>query len=238
MLPALAQDAATEAEYEKIRLKKIATAVKINEKISIDGYLEEPAWKLAVPATGFIQRRPSTGKPAPEPTEVRFLYDEDNLYVGFFCFDSDTAHLTVNDMAKDFQTLRSDSIAITIDSTHDMSRKLIRLNAEMDWSPIPIRYAISRTSTYGTLVGLENISQGRNLKVTPFVTAGITQARPANNPSGDFNSDHKYVLCDRDNQPGTQDQREWRSRMGGILEWPADFLTWWPLFTHSTPEYF
>ena len=118
-LPGFAQDASTEAEYENIRIKKVATAVEVTEKINVDGYLEEAAWKLAVPAAGFIQRRPFTGKPAPEATEVRFLYDDDNLYVGFFCFDSDSAHLTVNDMAKDFQTLRSDSIAITIDSTHE-----------------------------------------------------------------------------------------------------------------------
>jgi hypothetical protein len=259
-LPGFAQDAATEAEYETIRSKKVATAVRVTEQINIDGFLEEPAWKLAVPATGFIQRRPNTGKPAPEPTEVRFLYDNDNLYVGFFCFDSDAAHLTVHDMTKDFQLLRSDSIAITIDSTHEqrsnyyfrtnpvgaksdaqgidggmnydwdavwdvktsinsqgwiaefvipfrtlrfskssqqvwginMSRKLLRLNAEMDWSPIPIRYSISRTSTYGTLLGLENIKQGRNLKVTPFVTAGVTQVRRANNPTDGLENDQDY----------------------------------------------
>ena len=29
------------------------------------------------------------GEPSEERTEVRFVYDDDFLYVGFICFDSD-----------------------------------------------------------------------------------------------------------------------------------------------------
>ena len=79
-------------DYEGIRQTKIVTALRINEKITVDGRLEEPAWQQALPAGDFIEQRPRTGQPASERTEVRFLYDDDNLYVGAICFDSDMAH--------------------------------------------------------------------------------------------------------------------------------------------------
>ena len=45
----------TPINYETARLSKVATAVRINEKITLDGLFEEPAWKLAVPISDFTQ---------------------------------------------------------------------------------------------------------------------------------------------------------------------------------------
>src|SRR5262249_14666252 len=59
----------------------------------------------------------------------------------------------------------------------NMSRFVVRKNEQSFWSPIPIRYSMNRISQAGTLKGLEGIHQGRNLKVKPFVTAGITNVR-------------------------------------------------------------
>src|SRR5262245_34286742 len=66
-------------------------AVRIPEgqKITIDGKLDEPGWALATPATNFIQQDPANGQPGTEKTEVRFLYNNDNLYMGVYNFDSD-----------------------------------------------------------------------------------------------------------------------------------------------------
>lgn len=74
----------------------------------------------------------------------------------------------------------------------NMTRKIIRRNEDTFWSPLPVRYGISRTSLYGTLVGLENLTPGRNLKVTPFVTAGSTRFRSAGNPAGAFTTDNDF----------------------------------------------
>ncbi len=75
-----------------------------------------------------------------------------------------------------FKTLRFSS-----DSTQEwginMNRRILRLNEESSWSPYPVRYRINRVSMAGTLRGLENIRQGRNLKVKPYVTASFTQSR-------------------------------------------------------------
>src|SRR5258705_5147240 len=106
-------------DYEAARLSKIATAVRLTEKITLDGRLQEPDWKLAVPVTEFVQYRPNTGQLAQEQTEARFLYDEDNLYVGIICFDSDAKHMVVNGLKEDFVWNETDTVGVIIDSLHD-----------------------------------------------------------------------------------------------------------------------
>ena len=240
--------AAAIAAVEPVRSDKVVTAIRITEKINLDGLLEEPAWKLALPAKDFFSFEPRNGEPAIEPTEVRFLYDDDNLYVGAICFDSDVAHMVVNQLTKDFPPSETDSFSVVIDGIHDgrggyifranpagarsdgqsldgqnnndwdgvwdvktsrndeswiaefvipfktlrfsqatsqewgvnMTRRTLRINEETSWTHVPTRYrAVVRLSLAGTLKGLENIHQGRNLKIKPFVTAGITQVRNA-----------------------------------------------------------
>jgi len=106
-------------DYEAARLSRVATAVRVTGEITLDGMLHEPDWKLVAPATGFVQYRPNTGEPAQEQTEARFLYDEDNLYVGIICFDSDAAHMVVNGLKEDYQWNETDTVGVTIDSLHD-----------------------------------------------------------------------------------------------------------------------
>ena len=107
-----------EADYETERLKRIVTAVRVTEKITLDGRLDEPAWKLAVPMTDFIQRIPHTGELSEERTEVRVIYDGANLYVGVSAFDSRPA-LVVKELKKDFDINGTDLIQVIIDSLHD-----------------------------------------------------------------------------------------------------------------------
>src|SRR5207247_8009788 len=103
-------------DYEAIRQTKIVTALRINEKITIDGHLEEPAWQQALPAKDFLQQRPRNGDPAMEKTEVRFLYDEDNLYVGAICYDSDMEHTTVHELKEDFNFGQADMLGVQFDT--------------------------------------------------------------------------------------------------------------------------
>jgi hypothetical protein len=55
----------------------------------LDGRLDEAAWTGAEAAAGFVQREPNEGAPAPERTEVRFLYTRDALYIGARMFSDD-----------------------------------------------------------------------------------------------------------------------------------------------------
>jgi hypothetical protein len=105
-------------DYEAIRLERVVTAVRTAEKLTLDGHLGETAWKLAIPATDFITSLPRPGESASERTEVRFVYDDDNLYIGFICFDSDPSDNVVV-LREDFTSQESDGVAIVLDSLHD-----------------------------------------------------------------------------------------------------------------------
>ncbi len=115
----VAQDLDVQAVLEANRDKSIG-AYRVEEKIVIDGQLDENSWEMAVPAGDFIQSEPEFGKPATELTEVRLLYDDENLYVGAFCFDSEGRKgVLVNDIRRDFNTRDSDVFEIVLDTFDD-----------------------------------------------------------------------------------------------------------------------
>ena len=124
LVPALAlgqsaSNGSGDIDYEAIRAGRIAQATAIETPINLDGRLDEAVWDLATPATDFYQWQPNPGAPGTERTEVRFLYDQNNLYVGFFCFDSDPDGLMVNELKEDFQGQESDGVIVVIDGLHD-----------------------------------------------------------------------------------------------------------------------
>ena len=99
-------------------------AVFIEEKsIVIDGELDESQWNLAKPGKDFVQSEPYSGKPASEPTEVRLLYDRENLYVGVHCFDSEgKKKLFVKDLSRDFSGSSSTDMFQIVFDTFDDNR--------------------------------------------------------------------------------------------------------------------
>ena len=66
---------------------KSLVALRIEEKINIDGFAEEKSWKSADIATGFIERNPTEGNPPQQKTEVQILYDDNAIYVLARCYD-------------------------------------------------------------------------------------------------------------------------------------------------------
>ena len=258
---------AVEIDHDAIRATRVVTAVRISEEITIDGRLEEAAWKRAVPASGFFQKLPNNGAPASERTEVRFIYDDDNLYVGVVCFDSAPDRILIRDLREDFDFGSTDLVQIFLDSLRDrrsgftfvvnpagakrdsqvsingggnqdwdgvwdakvsyaedawfiefvipfktlrfssapqqewgvnVSRRIMHLNEENNWSPVPIRFSGNQADMAGTLQGFENLRQGRNLKLKPFAVGGGTQTRAGGQTrtTGDFDGgfDVKYSL--------------------------------------------
>jgi hypothetical protein len=61
------------------------------ERIVLDGVLDEAVWTRAVPATEFRQQEPVEGALPTERTEVRVAYDAAHLYIGAHLFDSDSS---------------------------------------------------------------------------------------------------------------------------------------------------
>ncbi|MCZ6633348.1 MAG: DUF5916 domain-containing protein [bacterium] len=85
----------------------------------IDGRLDDPVWQKADAQSAFFQREPIEGKPATEKTEVRLLYDGDNLYVGFRCFDTQPEKIIANRMRRDAELDENDSVILVLDTYND-----------------------------------------------------------------------------------------------------------------------
>ena len=76
-------------------------ALRTSQSIELDGLLTESDWGQAAVAGDFYQLQPAEGFPATQPTEVRVLYDEENLYVGFMCYDDHPDDISARDMTRD-----------------------------------------------------------------------------------------------------------------------------------------
>ena len=85
----------------------------------IDGGLDDPAWAGAIPVTDFRQREPVEGAPASERTEVRILRDNDNIYLGFRCFDADPEQIIATLMRRDEDLGDDDNVQVIFDTYND-----------------------------------------------------------------------------------------------------------------------
>ncbi len=56
-------------------------ATRTNANVEIDGVLDEESWRSLPIATNFIAWTPQPGKKATDETEVRFLYDDNSIYI-------------------------------------------------------------------------------------------------------------------------------------------------------------
>lgn len=86
----VAADDAPAAETPAARPKRIYRAVRLADPApKIDGRLDDACWAAQGEWAGdYIQREPHEGQPGSEPTLIKILYDDANLYVAFRCFES------------------------------------------------------------------------------------------------------------------------------------------------------
>lgn len=95
------------------------SATFMNEIITIDGVLDEPAWRQAQVLDSLRQREPDEGKPASQRTEVRVLYSRLRLYIGVTCFDSDPGAIVSSRFDRDADLEADDRISLLFDTFHD-----------------------------------------------------------------------------------------------------------------------
>ena len=60
---------------------------KSTAKIELDGKMSEAEWRSATRVTGFVERYPGDNSQPGVATEAYLTYDDNNLYVGFICYD-------------------------------------------------------------------------------------------------------------------------------------------------------
>ena len=106
-----------------------AQAAERTSPIAIDGKLDDAAWQAATPVSEFTQTDPEEGKPATERTEVRFLFDNDALYVAAHMYDSQGRAGVRTNLVRRDDNFNSDYFEIVIDGYHDhLSRAFFDLN--------------------------------------------------------------------------------------------------------------
>jgi hypothetical protein len=112
-LPRLCAGQEVPAPSKVLAIQHISAA-----NIVVDGRLDEPVWQTISPVTGFTQTSPDLGKPVSERTEALIFYDDENLYVGFRCYDSEPKKI-VHRMGPHDSRGNSDSVGLFIDPFHD-----------------------------------------------------------------------------------------------------------------------
>jgi len=99
------------------RPEVVATRTELT--IKVDGLLDEPVWSTVKPITEFVQRLPLDGGEPTEKSEMRILYDNNNLYFGFTFFDSDPEKVRATILNRGGWIHRDDKLEIALDTYHD-----------------------------------------------------------------------------------------------------------------------
>ncbi|HET7291441.1 MAG TPA: DUF5916 domain-containing protein [Vicinamibacteria bacterium] len=128
-LLALLISAQAAASGPAVRAERLAPAAGGDRRpVHVDGRLDEPAWRLARPASGFRQREPLEGAPATDDTEVRVLFDEDTLYVGVLARDREPDKVIARILERDrllragegrYRFAGDDAVVLLLDPFHD-----------------------------------------------------------------------------------------------------------------------
>jgi hypothetical protein len=95
-----------------------ATATRTEHAPVIDGRDDDPSWKSATVIAGFRVFDPKEDGDPTFPTEVRIIYDAENLYVFARMFDPHPDSILALLSRRDVKT-QSEQIKIMIDSYHD-----------------------------------------------------------------------------------------------------------------------
>ncbi|MGE3842131.1 MAG: DUF5916 domain-containing protein [Vicinamibacterales bacterium] len=109
----------TAATVETALRTVAALRLETEERVALDGVLDETFWARAIPASNFVQLDPDNGQPATEPTEVRIVFTENALYLGVTCFDSEPDKWLGYQMLRDGTLGSDDRFMWTIDTFLD-----------------------------------------------------------------------------------------------------------------------
>ncbi|MDX1363543.1 MAG: DUF5916 domain-containing protein [Arenibacter latericius] len=103
----------------KTPIKKTYTTQAIRDMLppEVDGNLDEDVWTLVPWEGGFVEQRPDENTKPDHQTKFKILYDNNFLYVGIRCYDSEPNKIEKRLSRRD--GFEGDWIAIFIDSYFD-----------------------------------------------------------------------------------------------------------------------
>ena len=99
--------------------RAIAARLPEGQAPRIDGKLDDAIWATAPLQGNFIQREPRFGARASEKTEFRILYDDRNIYIAVWAWDSNPDGILGSELKRDSGLRKGDQIKINFDTFHD-----------------------------------------------------------------------------------------------------------------------
>lgn len=100
--------------------KNTLEAMETSGPIKVDGVLDEADWAKTKPHPRFTQVDPYQGEAPNHDTEIKVLFDEDNLYFGIFCKDSlGKKAIRATDFKRDFNFRTHDLVTLCFDGFND-----------------------------------------------------------------------------------------------------------------------
>ncbi len=110
----------TAAEEDEIGPdSKRMTATPTPQRPILDGVVDDDVWQYAEVVSDFLTREPiEAGQPS-QRTEVRILFDEENIYIGFIAYDDDPGAILASDLRRDSRLETDDTVAVIFDTFHD-----------------------------------------------------------------------------------------------------------------------
>ena len=104
--------------YSQTEKRKIF-AKKVDEKIILDGEMNESFWSDAIPSSDFVQYFPRDTVTAELETEFRVDYDDNFLYIFSRMEDISSKKFILGDLKRDFFGGSIDYISFTFDTFLD-----------------------------------------------------------------------------------------------------------------------
>ncbi len=98
---------------------------KTNEKIVVDGNLDEHAWSVSTFSGDFIENFPSDTSLASSQTEVSMIYDDENLFVAIKCYDLKPGPYNVTSLRRDFKGPENDQVVVVLDPFLDKTNGFV-----------------------------------------------------------------------------------------------------------------
>jgi len=98
--------------------RKKITASRVEQSPKIDGVLDDEAWKMAEPASDFIQRAPKPGQPSKQKSEVKIVYDNVAIYIGAMLYDT-SADSVLRELSERDNEANADLFGLIIDTYND-----------------------------------------------------------------------------------------------------------------------
>lgn len=92
--------------------------MRVAQPPTLDGLLDDEAWRQATFTTDLIQKEPDQGLPSTLRTEVAFVYDGDALYVGARMFSDSPADIETVMTRRDESGV-AERLIVSLDTWHD-----------------------------------------------------------------------------------------------------------------------